>query len=112
MICARAADEKKARDIMVLDLRGLSYITDFFVVVTAGNPRQLRAISQEIAREMDALGGRPLGQEGDEQSGWMLVDFGDLVVHIFDAEKRKYYDLDLLWGDTPHLEWRRSSGDR
>ena len=96
---------------MILDLRGLPYITDFFVVVTAGNPRQLRAIGHEIAREMDALGDRPVGQEGAEQSGWILVDFGDIVVHIFDAERRKYYDLDLLWGDTPHLEWRRPGGD-
>jgi len=111
LICARAADEKKARDVIVLDLRGLSYITDFFIVATAANSRQLRAICDEIAREMDVLGDRPVGQEGTDQSGWLLVDYGDLVVHVFDVERRKYYDLDLLWGDTPRLEWRDPSAE-
>ena len=110
-MCARAADDKKARDVVVLDLRGLPYITDFFVVATATNPRQLRAICDEIAREMDVMGDRPVGQEGADQSGWMVVDYGDLVVHVFDVERRKYYDLDLLWGDMPRLEWRGPSGD-
>jgi len=106
ILCARAADEKKARDLVILDLRKLSYITDFFVVATAGNPRQLRAVCDEIERAMHAVNARPIGREGGEESGWMLVDYGDLVVHVFDAERRKYYDLDLLWGDTPRIEWQ------
>ena len=60
---------------------------------------------------MDVLGDRPVGQEGTDQSGWMLFDYGDLVVHVFDAERRKYYDLDLLWGDTPRIEWRDTAAD-
>jgi len=103
--CARIADEKKARDILILDLRGLTYVTDFFVIATAGNPRQLRAIGNAVAQETHQRSIRPIGIQGTEESGWVLHDYGDVVVHLFDPERRKLYDLELLWGDAPRIEW-------
>jgi len=105
-ICAQAAADKKARDILILDLRGLSYITDFFVIVTAGNPRQAGAIGSAIGEAMNERKERPLGIEGADGSGWLLLDYGDLVVHIFEPAYRKLYDLELLWGDVPRIEWQ------
>lgn len=103
--CALAADEKKGEKITILDLRGFTYVTDFFVLVTATNPRQMRAIAQAIEECLAERGVKPLGVEGTDASRWILVDCFDLVVHIFETEWRKLYDLELLWGDAPRLEW-------
>ena len=94
------------RDVIILDLRSLPYVTDFFVIAGATNPRQMRAIAEAIERELAVSGERAFGVEGTEESGWILLDFGDIVVHVFDSERRKLYDLELLWGDTPRLDWR------
>lgn len=104
--CARLIDEKKGRDILILDLRKLTYITDFFVIGSATNPRQMMAISAAIQQEMADQGLRPLGIEGADGSRWVLLDYSDFVVHIFDPEWLKIYDLELLWGDAPRLEWQ------
>jgi len=108
-VCARVADEKKGRDIIILDLRRLTYVTDFFVIVTAGNPRQMRAIARGVEEEMARRGTKPLGVEGTDASRWILLDYGDFVMHLFEEEWRKLYDLELLWGDAPRLEWRGRS---
>ena len=108
-VYAQAADGKKGRDIIVLDLRRLSYITDFFVIITAGNPRQAHAIGNAIHERMKERGERPIGIEGTDDSGWGLFDYGDVVVHLFSPEYRKLYDLELLWGDTPRLGWQAAS---
>ena len=102
--CALVADEKKGEEITILDLRGLTYVTDFFVLVTANNPRQMRAIAQAIEDCLAERGVKPMGVEGTDASRWILVDCVDFVVHIFEAEWRKLYDLELLWGDAPRLE--------
>lgn len=105
-VCARLADDKKAEDIVVLDLRGLMYVTDFFVIASGGNPRQLHAIQSAIHQEMSQRGVRPIGQEGTGQDRWVLMDYGDFVVHLFDPDSRRLYDLELLWGDAPRFEWQ------
>ena len=105
-LCARIGDDKKADDILILDLRSLTYITDFFVIVTGNNPRQLQAISSAVREEMAARGVRPIGIHGEGEARWVLHDYGSVVLHLFDAEWRKLYDLELLWGDAPRLEWR------
>jgi ribosome-associated protein len=105
-ICARLAEDKKAEDIVVLDLRGLMYVTDFFVIASGGNPRQLRAIQSAIHQEMSQRDVRPIGQEGSGQDRWVLMDYGDFVVHLFDPDARRLYDLELLWGDAPRFEWQ------
>ena len=104
---ARAADEKLGEDIVILDLRGKSPVTDYFVVVTANNPRQQDAIVGEIAGKASELGERPYGKEGVGAARWALLDYIDVVVHVFGKDWRELYDLELLWGDAPRVEWRQ-----
>jgi ribosome-associated protein len=102
---ARLADAKKAEDIVILDLSGQGYVTDYFLIASAGNPRQMQAILSNVRDGLAKTGARPIGSEGTGESRWMLLDYGDVVVHVFDPEWRKLYDLELLWGDVPRLEW-------
>jgi len=104
-LCARLADDKKAQDVVVLDLREFTYVTDFFVIATATNPRQMQAIAAAIEETLRLQGARPLGAEG-AGGRWLLMDYGDVVVHLFEPDWRRLYDLELLWGDAPRLEWR------
>ena len=103
---ARAAAEKLAEDIVILDLRGRSTVTDMFVVATANNPRQQQAVGVSIAEKARELGRRCYGEEGRTVARWTLLDYVDVVVHVFDSEWRKLYDLELLWGDAPRIEWQ------
>ncbi len=95
-----AAREKKASDIRVLDLRPVTTFADYFVICTGNNPRQNQAIAGEVVRSMAARGERANSMEGFENAEWILIDFGDLVVHVFDPKARAYYDLDRLWRDA------------
>lgn len=104
-ICARIADDNRARDIVLLDLRQATPLVDFFVIVTAGSRRQSHAIASEIDHQMKKLGEAKLGIEGSEEGRWILIDYGDFVVHIFSAEDRAYYALEEIWGDAPRLDW-------
>ncbi len=107
--CALLADEKKGEEIVILDLRKLTYITDFFVIVTVANPRQMNAVNRAIEQELAKRGEKPIGSEGTQSGRWVLLDYGDVVVHLFDREWRRLYDLELLWGDAPRLEWDRGN---
>ncbi len=104
---ARTADEKKDSDIIVYDLRGLSDIADYFVIVTANSKAQIRAICQTIHVELKACGLKKLGQEGNESGQWVLLDYADCVVHIFTPALRAYYGIESLWGDAPKGDWER-----
>ena len=110
--CAQIADAKKGREILILDLRRLTFITDFFVIITATNPRQIRAIARAIEEEMGRRGARPIGLEGTDESGWVLLDYSDVVIHLFDTERRRLYDLELLWGDAPRVLWQDAKDDK
>ena len=103
--CAKIADEKKALDIVILDVDKISSITDYFVICSAINDRQLHAIADDMDKEMKKLSISKLGMEGYREAKWVLIDYGDFIVHIFDKEIRSYYDLELLWGDAPNVEW-------
>ena len=103
--CAKIADEKKALDIVILDVDKISSITDYFVICSAINDRQLHAIADDMDKEMKKLSISKLGMEGYREAKWVLIDYGDFIVHIFDKEIRSYYDLELLWGDAPKVEW-------
>jgi ribosome-associated protein len=95
---ARVGDLNRGRDIAILDLRGLTAVFDYFVLITGTSRRQLHAISEEIDAVMARdFGDRRLGIEGYAESRWILLDYGDVVVHIFDEETRAYYDLEHLW---------------
>jgi len=102
---ARLASETRGHNVKVLDVAGISPITDFFVLVTGTSARQMRAVAdqiEEFARERDF---KPNSISGYEGTNWILVDCVDVVIHIFTLESRAYYDLDNLWGDAKPVEW-------
>ena len=100
----RAAESKKATDIKVLDLTGVTSFTDCFVVCTGANARQIQAITDEIGLKMRELGEYPISVEGYNQAEWVLVDYGDFLVHIFSLRSRAYYDLERLWRNARNVE--------
>lgn len=103
--CARIADDNRAKDIQLLDVRNVTPLVDYFVIASAGSRRQANAIAIEIDMAMKHLGERKLGIEGTEEGRWILIDYGDFVVHIFSEDARAYYALEDIWGDAPKLEW-------
>jgi len=104
-LCARVAAENKARDVLVLDMRGVTALYDFFVLASGGSRRQIHTIAEEIDAALHAEGERRLSIEGYEASKWVVQDYGDVVVHIFDPEAREYYALEELWADAPRVDW-------
>ena len=104
MIAARAADSKKATDILIQDVRELVGITDFFVIVTAQNNRQISAVLDAIEEaEIKEAGEKPFSVEGAQEGFWALQDYGDFVVHVFQPEGRDYYRLEEIWNDAPTI---------
>ncbi len=98
---ARAALDRKALDLLVLDVRGLSSVTDYFVVCSGKSTTHLTTIADAIREALKEAGVRPLHSEGVADSGWILLDYGDVLVHVFLEETRMYYALERLWGDAP-----------
>src|SRR5579872_4878313 len=112
MLAVRAAESKKATDIKVLDLTGITSFTDYFVICTGANSRQIQAISDEITlRLKDDRGELPLSVEGYSQAEWVLVDYGDFLVHIFSPKSREYYNLERLWRNAKMLEFEKSESE-
>ena len=99
-----AAAEKKALDPTVLDLRGISSFTDFFVMFTGANRRQVQAISDEIVEQLKRHGSPAARVEGYQNAEWILIDYGDFVVHVFDEKARRFYDLERLWREAGRLD--------
>ncbi len=107
---ARATDDKLATDTVVIDVGDILAITDYFVIASGANNRQVKAIVDEVERQIAAAGGpRPLRVEGLDTMQWVLADYGSFVVHVFDTETRAYYDLERLWRDRPIVEWRSAA---
>jgi ribosome-associated protein len=109
-ICLKAAIEKKAMDIVLIDLRGLSTITDYFLIMSGNSDRHTEAIGEAILEKMEEAGYKPIGVEGLSEGRWALLDFGDLVVHVFYEPIREYYDLEGLWADAPRVDWEKKFG--
>ncbi len=112
LVAAHTAEENRGRDIVILDLRELTCIFDYFVIITGDSRRQLHAISEEIDHALEeGLGDRRLGIEGYAESRWILLDYGDVVIHIFEPETRGYYALEELWaqGERVPFEPRESA---
>ena len=105
-VAAGIAHENRAKDILLLDLRKATPLLDYFVIATAASRRQANAIAGDIDAEMKKRGERKLGMEGEEEGSWILIDYGDFVVHIFSGEGRTYYALEEIWGDAPQIPWR------
>jgi ribosome-associated protein len=101
--CAEAADNKKAFDIQLLDLRELTYIADYFVICSGSNTAQVGAICDWISQTLAKAGISPSHIEGEAEASWVLLDYGDVIVHIFDEQTRIHYSLEKLWHDAPRI---------
>lgn len=101
---AHAADSLKAEDIVALDLRGLTIIADFFVICTGNSSIQIRSITDRVEDRMRDHGFRKLRKEGYQEATWILLDYGDVVVHIMAAEQRAFYQLEAFWSEAPRLD--------
>jgi len=106
-LCARVAEEHKARDIVVLDMRGITPLYDFFVIATGNSRRQIHTLTEEIDAVMREHGDRRLSIEGYESSTWIVQDYGDVMVHVFNPQTREYYGLEDLWADAPRVDWEQ-----
>ena len=100
---ATLADEKKAKNIRAYDLQGLTQIADCFVICTATSEPQMKAVSSAILEGMKKIGVAPIHVEGNHRSEWLLLDYGDIIVHIFREQARSFYDLEGLWGDSQEI---------
>ena len=106
LLCARVADENKAKDVVVLDLRKLTPLYDYFVIVTGASRRQLHTLADETEAALKAVGDKRMSLQGYQGSRWIVQDFGDIMIHVFDQETREYYALDDLWADAPKVDWK------
>ena len=105
-LAVRAAGEKKANDLIVLDLRTTGGFTDFFVIASGSNERQVRAIADAVVESLKAHDVKPAHVEGYGRSEWILIDYFDFVVHVFSPETRVFYALERLWGNADRIEVR------
>lgn len=104
-VCATAAADKKAEGMVLLDMRGVSSFTDFFFICSGMSEPQLKAIASSIREQVrEHCGVRPISEEGYPASQWVVLDYGDVICHIFLGEKRDYYDLESLWSDAKRVE--------
>ena len=110
-LAAGAALDKKALDPVVLDLRQLSSVADLFVILTGTSDRHVQAVAQNVMEAFNALGIILLGEEGLREGKWVLMDYGEVVVHVFLEPVREYYDIERLWIDAPSLDLEESSDE-
>jgi ribosome-associated protein len=104
LMAVEAGLEKKAERPALLDVRGISSYADYVVVMSADNRRQIEAVALEIEHRLRGAGIRPLGSEGNGDTGWLLLDFADVVIHLFTPEARDFYDIEGLWADAPRVK--------
>ena len=113
-LAARAASAKQGEEVVVLDVRDLITITDYFVIASGASDRQVKTIADEVVKALRGEGNKPVRIEGEAASRWILLDFVDFVVHVFHQDERDHYRLERLWIDAPRVEWesdaRASSG--
>ncbi len=107
---ARLAANTRCHNVVLLDVRGISPITDYLVLATGTSARQMRSVCDELAEWGEEHGNRALNSDGLEGQSWMLIDFVDVVIHVFDQSSRGFYDLDSLWGDAKRVEWDEKKG--
>jgi ribosome-associated protein len=104
---SRIAADKKAMDVVVLDMRDASSITDYFLICSGGSERQVQAIADAIDEQLTQSGIESLGVEGYREGRWILMDYGDVIVHVFSQETREFYDLERLWANAAKIEVTR-----
>jgi ribosome-associated protein len=103
-LISRIATDRKAMDVVVLDMRDASSITDYFLICSGGSERQVRAIADAIDEQLEPSGIASLGVEGYHEGHWILMDYGDVIVHVFSEDTREYYDLERLWANAPKID--------
>jgi ribosome-associated protein len=104
---AQAASDKKAHDILVLDMRDVFILTDYFIICSGNTDRQVGSILEAVQERLAAMGIKPVRREGEQHKRWVLLDYIDVVVHIFRQEEREYYEIERLWKDAPGIEWEK-----
>lgn len=104
LFCAKAALEKKAFNVTILELKKASSLTDYFLICSGRSDRQVQAIAESIEEKMSEKGARPLGEEGMREGRWVLMDYDDVVIHIFYDPVRRHYDLEGLWIEAPRID--------
>lgn len=105
LVAAEAAADKKAADVVAMFVGDLLVVTDYFVIATGANDRQVSSIADEIEEQLRMKCGiKPIGREGERENTWVLLDFGDLVIHVFQPQERDFYRLEKLWSDAPRLD--------
>ncbi len=103
-IAYNALDDKKANDIQMIDIRAISILSDYFIIASGTNPNQIHAMTDQVEEKMQKAGFYPKAIEGYQNANWILMDYGDVVVHIFDTESRSFYDLERIWSDGKRLQ--------
>jgi ribosome-associated protein len=104
-LIAEAAADKKAEDILILNIGKLLVITDYFVICTAQTERQVKSITDHIREKISQYGLKPINVEGEKEARWVLLDYADVVVHVFVKEEREFYQLERLWKDAPQKQF-------
>jgi ribosome-associated protein len=104
-LAAKVASDNKATNVVVLDMRGVTRLYDFFVIATGASRRQIHAIAEDVDAALRRVGDSRMGIEGYEASKWVVQDYGDVAVHVFDQDTRDYYSLEELWADAPKVDW-------
>jgi ribosome-associated protein len=102
---ARAASSKKADNVLVMDMRDVFILTDYFVICSGNTDRQVAGIQEAVEKNLAAMGVKPARREGEQRRRWVLLDYIDIVVHIFRREEREYYEIERLWKDAPLIDW-------
>jgi ribosome-associated protein len=105
--CAHIAADNKARDIVILDMRGITPLFDFVLLCTGASRRQIHTLAEEIDAALRSAGEKRASIEGYDASKWVVQDYGDIVIHVFDPDTRGYYALEDLWADAPRVDWTR-----
>ena len=105
-VAAKTASDNKGQDIQVLDLRAITPVFDFFVLATGQSRRQVHTIVEEVDASLRSVGDTRAGVEGYDASKWVVQDYGDVLVHVFDPDTRDYYKLEELWADAPRIDWQ------
>ncbi|QOJ00761.1 MAG: ribosome silencing factor [Phycisphaeraceae bacterium] len=104
---ARLLADNRCTDVALLDVTGISSVADYIIIGSGTSDRQMRSTLDEIAQKGEGLGHTVVRKNSDDRATWLLADFGDLIVHLFEPNTRAYYDLEMLWGDAPRLPWER-----
>lgn len=108
MEAARLVRDDKCEDVVVLDIRGISSVSDYVIVASGTSERQMRSVLQHVEELGASMGFKPFRASRDDRTAWLLIDFVDVVVHLFEPNTRAHYDLEMLWGDAPRVDWERA----